>query len=273
MLRKYTQLCEQVLTISAQAGAVINDHYLEPSQYCIEKKADRSEVTVADRMAHQLIVEHLSALNVQGQSLPVLSEEGTIPEYKTRSHWPLFWLVDPLDGTREFIEQTGEFSVNIALIFEQRPILGVIWVPQKKEGYWAIEHQGAFKVSNGQTQGISTRQVGAKPHFMVSRRHALTALKQSFPSLTDFEVTPCGSSIKMAQIAEGNADIYPRLGPTSEWDTAAAHCILREAGGELVTLDFQPLQYNKPKLTNPKFLALGDLAFPWAKHFDPKSCG
>lgn len=254
--------------IAIQAGVEILKVYNASHSIEVELKADDSPITEADRLAHKTIVEALNALT---PNIPVLSEESTAIDYEVRRLWSLYWLVDPLDGTREFISRNGEFSVNIALINEGNPILGVIHVPVLGITYSGQTGVGASKQLAGEEPvAIKTQALGSPIRIVASRHHRGAEVDQLISNITatrgEPEVVTMGSSLKMCLLAEGAADFYPRLGPTSEWDTGAAHAILNAAGGELVDLNFKPLRYNqKDGLLNPSFLGLGDPSFDWQK--------
>jgi 3'(2'), 5'-bisphosphate nucleotidase len=207
-------------------------------------------------------VERLREL---GPGLPVLSEESGSVETSDRLTWSQYWLVDPLDGTKEFVKRNGEFTVNIALIDAHRPILGVVTAPAKDLEYSAYAGGGAFKSERDTRRAIRVLRPAADPLRVVgSRSHANPALAAYVEALGPHVLKPMGSSLKICLVAEGEADIYPRLGPTSEWDTAAAQAILECAGGSMIDLVGQPLRYNsKDHLLNPHFLAFGDDKRDW----------
>ena len=253
--------------IAIQAGAEILDVYHADSSIKVDLKADASPITEADRRAHDYIVKALGALY---PNIPILSEESTAIDFEVRRQWALYWLVDPLDGTKEFISRNGEFSVNIALIRGGEPILGVIYVPVLGITYFGQRGVGASKRHLGEEPvAIQTRPLVSPIRVVASRHHRGEEVDRLINSLAASlgqpEIVSMGSSLKMCLLAEGAADFYPRLGPTSEWDTGAAHAILNAAGGELVDLDFKPLRYNqKESLLNPSFLGLWDPSFDWA---------
>jgi 3'(2'), 5'-bisphosphate nucleotidase len=234
------------------------------SEFAIEEKADRSPLTEADLASHNAIVAGLKALT---PGLPVLSEESSELPYAQRSLWQRYWLVDPLDGTREFIKRNGEFTVNIALIEGGVPVLGVVHVPVSGVSYFACRGRGAFKEESGrEARPISVRQLPEGPIRVVgSRSHRGDSLNRFLENLGEHEMVGMGSSLKLCLVAEGVADIYPRLGPTSEWDTAAAQCVVEQAGGHVTDTDMQPLRYNtKNSLLNPHFLVFGDDSRDWS---------
>jgi 3'(2'), 5'-bisphosphate nucleotidase len=249
------KLLDSMLAIAAEAGRAIMEIY--DHDFEVELKDDRSPLTEADRAAHAIIVRGLSGLSPK---LPVLSEESAGHEVEQRRQWNAFWLVDPLDGTKEFIKRNGEFTVNIALIEQHKPVLGVVLAPAIDSAYLGGPELGAFRHSGGDSRAIGVRRPAASPLRVVgSRSHAGPDLQAFLDTLGPHEIKPMGSSLKICLVAEGEADLYPRLGPTMEWDTAAAQAILIGAGGSMIDLRGQPLVYNaRETLLNPHFLALGD---------------
>ncbi len=241
------------------AGAEILRIY--ESDFDFETKGDGSPLTVADQKAHTLIESQLTKLT---PDIPIVSEESIDEVGDTRLEWSRYWLVDPLDGTKEFIKRNGEFTVNIALIEEGKPTLGVVYAPVKDLLYYASLEAGAFKQEGHQppvpirTRGLSFRKV----KIVASRSHLSKEVKQFAASLeakaNAVELISMGSSLKLCLVAEGVADLYPRLGLTSEWDTAAAHCIVETAGGVVVDCQNNPLRYTKKDILNPWFLVIGD---------------
>ncbi|MGB0663097.1 MAG: 3'(2'),5'-bisphosphate nucleotidase CysQ [Pontibacterium sp.] len=262
-------LVDELNRISQAAGDAILNIY-QHTDPGVEKKADNSPVTQADIAAHHIIEAGLTALT---PTTPILSEEGHI-EHQKRLNWPTLWCVDPLDGTKEFIAKTGEFTVNIALIHNNEPVLGIVYCPTLETFYWGYHLaplSGAFK-QQGQagSHEIKARSLAdAKPLVVTASRRNGQANQASARALLEehfdqVDAIVSGSSLKMCLVAEGSADIYPRLHPTCEWDTAAADAILRAAGGSLIDAHTQqPLRYNKPDtLLNPWFFALADTEFP-----------
>jgi len=254
-------LREAVIDIAHRAGAAIMQVY--GSGFDIQHKADDSPVTSADLAAHRLIVQGLSQLT---SDIPVLSEESAQLPWETRRQWRRYWLVDPLDGTREFIKRNGEFSVNIALIGEGLPVFGVVQAPVT-EVVWYGERGGkAYRRSGVQQQRISCRVPAVLPlRVAASRSHRSARTGELLARMGEIELVAQGSSLKFCRIAEGTLDVYPRLGPTSEWDTAAGQCVLEAAGGVLLAADSgEPFRYNqRPRLLNGDFVALGDASLPW----------
>ncbi len=256
------ELLSEVLTVAHAAAQQILAIY--ETGFKIEHKDDQTPLTDADMAAHDTIVAGLSRLT---PDIPILSEESVEISFEVRSTWQRYWLVDPLDGTREFIKRNGEFTVNIALIEAGEPVLGVIVVPESGLAYFAVRGGGAFKQpAGGVPLPIKTRACDADCIIVAtSRSHGSEALKGFIARLGEHRQVTLGSSLKSCKVAEGLADIYPRFGLTSEWDTAAAQCIVEQAGGRLLDLSLQPLRYNtKSSLLNPHFIVVGDLAHDWA---------
>ncbi len=256
------ELVNPVREIAKQAGLEIIKIYQEGFE--VEEKNDNSPLTSADLASHNLIIERLQKLT---PNIPILSEESSAIPYRERSKWTNYWLIDPLDGTREFIKRNGEFTVNIALITNQTASLGVVYIPVQDISYFASKGIGAFKQEqNMPAVRINTRHSTPDdtPTICGSRSHAGKSLQMLLSQIGEYELISMGSSIKSCLVAEGAADIYPRFGPTSEWDTAAAHCVVDEAGGMLVDTDMEPLLYNtKDSLLNPSFIVVGDLNDQW----------
>lgn len=250
-------LLEQLEPLVRRAGDAILSIRRDASM-AVMKKDDQSPVTEADLAAHRILIEGLPSL----LDVPVLSEETAIPEWSERSKWQKYWLVDPLDGTREFIAGNGEYTVNVALIEKGEPVLGVVFSPELNQFYCGAKGYGAFK--NGDS--ISVRRLGGDVPTVVVSRHfhsqrIIDLVKSRFDSV---DIKPVGSSLKFCLIAEGLADIYPRIGPTSEWDTAAAQAVLTAAGGAVLSSDGNQLRYNqKSELLNPNFIATGDQSVGW----------
>ncbi|WP_018232735.1 3'(2'),5'-bisphosphate nucleotidase CysQ [Thioalkalivibrio thiocyanodenitrificans] len=241
--------------IARQAGALILAVYEQ--DFHVTEKTDRSPLTEADMAAHNHIVTALKDLT---PALPVLSEESDRIPFSERSGWRTYWLVDPLDGTREFVKRNGEFTVNIALIHDHEPVLGVVYAPVLDLCYTAARGLGASRNASG--AGPEAIRVGRRRRHPVvagSRSHGTERMGRLLERLGKHELISMGSSLKFCLVAEGRADIYPRLGPTCEWDTAAAQCVVCEAGGQVVDLQGEPLRYNtRESLRNPEFLVIGD---------------
>jgi 3'(2'), 5'-bisphosphate nucleotidase len=248
-------LATRLVEIAQEAGRAILDVY--ESDFGVAFKEDRSPLTEADRRSHEIIEQRLRELT---PDIPLISEEGKEIPYETRERWKSFYLVDPLDGTKEFINQNGEFTVNIALIRENRPVLGVIVVPVTGMAYFALEGEGAYKQSSRSTPerlAVRRRQPNVGLTVVASRSHASPELEDFLRPLVIKERVSRGSSLKFCIVAEGEADLYPRLGPTWEWDTAAGDCIVSEAGGRVLDREMKPLLYNKQTLKHDGFIVFG----------------
>jgi len=258
------ELTQQALAIAKTAGKRICEVY--DDEYTVEFKSDDTPVTTADLAANKIIVEALQALP---DIFPVISEESEEVPYAVRHDWSHYWLVDPLDGTREFIRRNGEFSVNIALIVNGEPALGVVTAPALDLCYFASKGNGAWKqVGVHSPEAIHVRSAPSDAGALtVARSRCPTVSKrlQAFlDKLGDHLEVPMGSSLKSCLVAEGACDIYARLGPTSEWDTAAAQCIVEEAGGHITDTNRRDLRYNTGEsLRNPHFLVFGDETHNW----------
>jgi 3'(2'), 5'-bisphosphate nucleotidase len=259
------ELLEAVNQIAQAAGESIMEVYA--TDFEVQQKDDKTPLTKADMAAHETIIAGLKKIT---PDLPVLSEESANIPYSERASWQRYWIVDPLDGTREFIKRNGEFTVNIALIDDHLPILGSVYVPVTGVAYFAYQSGGAFKRLPDQSpQPLQVRSC-PKDHLTMagSRSHAGKSLQKFIEVLdTQVELVSIGSSLKICLVAEGQADIYPRFGPTSEWDTAAAQCVVEQAGGYLTDTQLQRLRYNtKESLLNPYFLVFGDANKDWAPY-------
>ena len=228
-------------------------------------KYDASPLTIADLRSHETIVAGLKSLT---PDVPVLSEESADLSFATRKAWPTYWLVDPLDGTKEFIARNGQFTVNIALIHAHEPVFGVVYVVAQDVMYWGGRDLGAFRQhGTAAAERIQVQAPAATPLRVVgSRSHASDALTNVLPRLGDHELVQVGSSLKFCLIAAGEADVYPRFGPTSEWDTAAAQAVVEGAGGQVLANDGTPMRYNlRESILNPHFVAFGDRSRNWAQ--------
>ena len=245
-------MIEKIQCIAREAGKAILSYYGQPVP--VEKKADDSPLTKADLAAHHVIVDGLQALD---DSIPVLSEEASEVAFEERKKWKDFWVVDPMDGTKEFIKQTGEFTVNIALVRLGKPVLGVVYVPAKDLYYWAEQGQGAFKQQGEEAAfAIKVRSPDKKrPGIVASRDHAGPMVQELLERFPGAETQSMGSSLKFCLIAEGKADIYLRDVPTMEWDTAAGEAVLRAAGGMVICPGGTPFIYGKPEYRNGAFIA------------------
>jgi 3'(2'), 5'-bisphosphate nucleotidase len=259
------KLLQPVLSLAKEAGKEILSLYRSSKTIEVIQKADASPVTEADMNAHNIIVAGLQQLS---PNIPILSEEAANIPYTTRSQWSTYWLIDPLDGTKEFLHRTDDFTVNIALINDHQSILGVIVAPVFDVSYFSYRNGGAFKqLGQSIPQKINVRPLAAAESWLIaiSRHHSTDGVKRFLDNINQpHELITKGSSLKSCLVAEGQADIYPCLGKTSEWDLAAAQCIVEEAGGKVMTIDRQPLRYNvKSSLLNPPLLVFGDDSFHW----------
>jgi 3'(2'), 5'-bisphosphate nucleotidase len=251
-----SKLLTHAIAAAREAGRAVLDVY--SSNFSVEQKKDGSPLTLADKRSHGIIVKRLS--EIEGNPLPILSEEGKTIPYEERKRWEYFWLVDPVDGTKEFIRRNGEFTVNIALIRGQRPGLGVIYVPVTDTLYYtALEGAGAYKEIQGRKVRLPEQQTRDRFTVVGSRSHATEELAAFVDEMKrkhgEIDFISAGSSLKFCLVAEGKADVYPRFSPTMEWDTAAGQAIAEEAGISVVDRDTElPLVYNKQSLLNPPFV-------------------
>lgn len=268
-----SQLLDAVLPLSRDAGEKILKIY--ETKFSVETKDDDSPLTAADMAAHHCLVKGLEALT---PAYPIISEESATLPFSERSQWQTYWLIDPLDGTREFVKRNGEFTVNVALIHKHTSVLGVVYVPVTKQCYYAAEGLGAFKLEDASQLEdrtshlpIQTRTPAPEKAMVAgSRSHPSKELAAYLEKLNDYDIMSVGSSLKFCLVAEGKADIYPRLGPTSEWDTGAAQCVLEQAGGQVTDLNGKTLAYNtKDNILNPSFLASGDTGQDWTQYAKP----
>lgn len=263
---------DKLLPLTEEAGNAVMNIYKEKNFSATFKK-DKSPLTRADIASHRLITKGLQELT---PDIPILSEEsGTIP-YEERKHWNIYWLIDPLDGTKEFIQHREEFTINIALVENGSPVIGVVHAPALELNYFAARNEGAFKqVLHGMPLPIRVSDYRtSKFKIVVSRSHAGDEIENVLKRIhEDYECVSIGSSLKLCLVAEGVAHLYPRLGPTMEWDTAAAQCIVEEAGGKVVDLSGNVLRYNKPDLLNPNFIVCGDPPYPWQSVIVPSLSG
>lgn len=244
-----------VIAIAEQAGQAILNIYQQPASVTnnVRFKADQSPVTAADLAAHQVISQALTALT---PSIPILSEEAADIDWQIRKTWQRYWLVDPLDGTKEFIQRNGEFTVNIALIDQGEPVLGVICAPVLQKTYYASQGQGAFLKQPDGTRPIQVNS-DTKPSLIKvvgSRSHPSPKLADYLAQWPKSQLQAVGSSLKFCLIAEGTADIYPRFGPTMQWDTAAGHIIALEAGASVQFSGISSKVYHRAELRNPDFI-------------------
>ena len=269
----FDALLDPVVKLATEAAQAILSIYA--ADFTVSDKDDTSPLTEADLAAHHVLVNGLSALT---PDWPILSEEGEggRPDFAERSRWARYWLIDPLDGTKEFIKRNGEFTVNVALIDDHRPVLGVVHVPATGVDSAASVGRGACKAeaAGGAVHAITVRPcpVGQRVVAVASRSHQSPEVAAYLERLGPCDLTSMGSSLKICLVAEGKADIYPRLGPTSEWDTAAAQAVLEVAGGQLTDLAGAPMRYNtKADILNPYFLAFGDAGRDWGAYLPSTS--
>ncbi len=268
MENNYEAFLDKAVAVTEKAGKSIMDIY-SGNDIGITFKEEGSPLTLADKAAHCIIAKQLKEIS---PDIPVFSEESSHVPFNVRKSWKTFWLVDPLDGTKEFIKKNGEFTVNIALIDNKSPILGVVHAPALNITYFAEKGKGAFKKTNVGFNKKSEIHVsdykGSRLEIVASRSHGSNILEHFLLQIGDASNISMGSSLKLCLIAEGKAHLYPRLGPTMEWDTAAAQCIVESAGGSVTDLNKQPLLYNKPDLHNPYFMVCGAPPFPWWEHIN-----
>ncbi len=257
-------MLDKVIQVAIDAGRAIYEVYTGDSDFEVKKKSDESPLTIADKLGHDIIVKGLKSFD-----LPILSEEGDNIVWETRKTWKRFWLVDPLDGTKEFINRNGEFTVNIALIEDGVPVMGVVYLPVTKELYFASSEKGAFKkliseigdelnpmdeaerLPNKVTEKFTI--IASKSHLSPETEEIID---QCIMRYKEVDIISCGSSKKLCLLAEGRVNLYPRIAPTMEWDTAAAHAVVTAAGREIIDFDSKKeLRYNKENLLNPYFMA------------------
>ena len=253
------KLLDATTELAHQAGDAILPFFHNKKSMNVQSKVDNTPVTDADLRANEIILQGLAQLT---PTIPIISEESDIPDFSVRRDWDYCWLVDPLDGTKGFINGSGEFTVNIALIHQHEPILGVIYAPVKQVSYRAAKGLGVFcRFQQGQEQIIqcNTLENISQARVVLGQYHTLSDTHKMVESLSQHDVLRVNSSIKFGWLAESKADFYPRFGPTGEWDTAAGHCIVQQAGGIVVDLEGNSLQYNASEsILNPAFIALGD---------------
>jgi 3'(2'), 5'-bisphosphate nucleotidase len=257
-------LIEPVRQIARAAGQRILEIY--ESDFDVVAKADESPLTTADLASNRAIVDGLKALT---PDIPILTEESSEISFEERSSWSEYWLVDPLDGTKEFIKRNGEFTVNIALIRDHVPVLGVVHVPVFDTDYYGAAGAGAFRrVGEEAAQRLQPSRLGTGPIRVVgSRSHRGSSLDAYLEKMGAHEMVPMGSSLKICLVAAGDADVYPRLGLTCEWDTAAAQAVVEAAGGQVIDVDGAPLRYNhKDEYLNPFFIVFADDSRDWTSY-------
>lgn len=257
-------MLDEIVRIAIAAGDAIEEVY-NSSDFDLELKQDNSPLTKADKLSHKVICERLSQLG----SWPILSEEGDSATWEERRRWTRYWLVDPLDGTKEFVKRNGEFTVNIALIENGKPTLGVVYAPIKQLLYFGGPKIGAFRqyTNDSEPEKISVAQVPDQRSWKIvgSRSHQSDGLDEFLKNFPAYEMVSMGSSLKICMVADGSADLYPRLGLTSEWDTAAAQAVVEGAGGVVLNWETKaPLAYNtKESLLNPYFIVCAAISTTW----------
>lgn len=267
MMSDFSQYLNKVINLAKEAGDIILECY-HTQNFSQHIKSDQTPVTTADLKVHAFLHNKFSLLTPH---IPVLSEEDIDISFTERSAWETYWLIDPIDGTREFIDHTGDFSVMIALVHKNQPVLGIVYSPVRELCFYACSGGGAWvqekELEAKQLHNVQTANEKRKLKFLVSPRFDITRLQGKLTTDYEYEFEKVGSaSLKSCMIAAGKADAYLRLGPTGEWDTAATTCILKEVGGEILDLHLQPLTYNqRESLENPAFIALKDVSLPWDK--------
>lgn len=258
-------LVKSTRDLSRTAGEKILEVYED--EFAVDIKEDNSPLTEADLVSHNCLTDAIKNFE---PPLPIISEESASNvAFATRKKWETYWLIDPLDGTKEFIKRNGEFTVNVALVHNHKPVLGVVYVPVKEQCYFAAQGLGAFKQEkNNAPLPIQVRTKVQKTIIVAgSRSHQTGGLGDYLRKLGDYQLITMGSSLKLCLVAEGIADIYPRIGLTSEWDTAAAHCVVEQAGGKVTDIQGSTLLYNtKESVLNPYFLAFGDSSRDWTAY-------
>ena len=249
----YSSILPDVIKVADEASEKVLHIYR--SDFKVSYKTDDSPITAADTAAHDIITHGLRNIS---RDIPILSEEGKDIPWEERKHWRRFWLVDPIDGTKEFTQRNGEFTVNIAMIEDGEPVMGVVIAPALKEAYWGVVGEGAHRRDRtGRVHRIRVAEPTAVKRVVASKNHLNEETRAFIDKLGEHELVQAGSSLKFCRIAEGHADIYPRLGLTCEWDTGAAQAVLMAAGGKVETLEGRPLRYGKEDLLNPHFIASG----------------
>jgi 3'(2'), 5'-bisphosphate nucleotidase len=254
-MRDLAALAEALMPIVESAGAAIMEVY--DGSFAVQRKDDNSPLTLADLESQRVIIEGLKSIT---PDIPILSEESATAPWAERRRWRELWIVDPLDGTREFVKRNGEFTINIALIVEHEPLLGVVSAPAQQLTFWGMAGGGAFTNTHGEAaRRIHTAAPQRPPRVVGSRSHMSPQTADYLARLPSHTMTGVGSSLKFCLIAEGSAELYPRFGPTSEWDTAAGQAVLEAAGGHVTRLDGHRLRYNcRESVINGDFVAFSD---------------
>lgn len=261
----FVTLLEGVKEASARAGEAILAIYADPSRFETEQKSDDSPLTAADLASNHILVRALKELTPR---IPILSEESAQAPWSERQHWRACWVVDPLDGTKEFLKRNDEFTVNVGLVIDHVPVLGVVYAPALGQWYFAAQGQGAWEQKDKEASRpiqVSTRVTEAAWRVVGSRSHQSPEMAGFLERLGETQMVAMGSSLKLCLVASGEADVYPRLGPTSEWDTCAAHAIVNVAGGQVLSLETgEPLAYNaRETILNPNFIVCTEPKPEW----------
>ncbi|GAB55392.1 3'(2'), 5'-bisphosphate nucleotidase [Glaciecola punicea ACAM 611] len=265
MSQSLSDLLEIAKQAATKAGIEVLAIY-DKGDFQEYQKEDESPVTSADYCANEIIMEMLARLT---PNIPIMSEESPIPALKDRANWTRYWLIDPIDGTQEFIARSGDFAINIALIEDHQPVIGVIYWPCGESLYFASKESGAYKRCSRETKPISVRRFSVPSEdvimIAISRRQSREKIFERLSDKRSYQTLPAGScSLKACFIAEGAADVFLRLGATGEWDTGASQCIINEAGGAIMAATFDPITYNqRESVTNPDFVVLGDKRVAW----------
>ncbi len=262
----YAALQKAIIQIAADTRTGVLEIYNDKDRWDAESKSDDSPITAADKYVHECLMAGLTELT---PDIPVLSEESQLPSWETRQSWDRYWIIDPLDGTKEFINRTGEFTVNVALIEGNSPTVSVVYVPIQDVTYSAVKGQGAIKIDEEGEAPIKAKKLEAPGKIIGSRSHRSPKLEELLAvyerNWGEYDVTSAGSSLKFCKVAEGSVDLYPRQGLTSEWDTAAAQLVVEEAGGKVLVADGSELAYNtKDDILNPFFMVVGDTDQDWS---------
>lgn len=258
-----TGLLDSVIHIAQESGSILRDIRLA-GRFNTVYKEDDSPLTDADKVSHHLISSRLSQI---APDIPILSEESLLQDFETRKTWDRYWLIDPLDGTKEYVQGIADYAVNIALIVGGIPALGIVHAPEEDVTYFAVRGLGASKITQEGTAQIRVSDyTKGELTVVVSRSHSGENVRKFLEAIGPVKILNLGSVLKMCRVAEGAAHFYPRLGPTMEWDTAAAQCVVTEAGGRVTDIEGRDLVYNKPDLKNPYFVVCGSPPFPWQKY-------
>ncbi len=259
-MQQYLDLIPELLEIARKAGGVILEIYHSDADFGVEAKSDDSPLTRADRAANEVICRGLEALPLK---FPIISEENKLLPYSERKDWKQCWLVDPLDGTKEFIKKNGDFTVNIALVEAGKVVAGVVGIPAQDELYWAVKGKGAFLIKNEsetEIEAASFAEMDTGLNIVCSRSHLTPETEAFIAKYQQPNLVSRGSALKFLLLAKGEAHIYPRIAPTMEWDTAAAQIVLEEAGGKVVVFETgEPMRYNRENLLNPSFVGYGNV--------------